>query len=252
MLSDFINSNTEPKVAIATEGLAEMAIFLGEDPAIALEGDESGKNLLGRLKARISAITEKIKAFIQKVLSWMKTKLFNLFKVDSITIDQLLWNNISKSLNEFDKIKLKLKDSFKMGIFLGKHANKSFTDETQKQLDELKAITDGYTKRYDEIVASSEYKDAVGGKTSGNNTIIRTASLTNMKQKIARDLEILNDGIKGISATISMNDTNEFAIYNACLTEYMNVLNCRIMALNKEMVLLNIVIDRGLRSNPKI
>lgn len=249
MLRDF---DTNKNLIFSIESVSSMAIMLGEDPAIACESDGNAEGVIARFRARVSAIVTKIKEFIQKVIAWIKGKFLNLLELDSITIDEELWLNTSNAIKELDsKVKLGTMDMINLSIFASMHKTITFNDETEKTVNKIKTAASNIKEKLDEVVSGKYYTNAIDRKTNGKKVTIGTSSIGNLKQKFAKDLEILNTASKEAESIIKDLNPNAFANYSKALSAYMEITNVKIESLTKAMTLVNILITSGERKNEK-
>lgn len=245
MLTKFIDNGNE----ISLESLSSMAIMLGEDPIIACENDTSAQGLTVRFKERVKGIIKMIKDFIQKIAMWVKGKLLNLLKRDSIVIDEELWLNANNTIKELDGIKVSIAHSFNLHMFAAKHENITFSDETEKTVRKIEAANEDYREKLDRVINGEYYKNTITRKTNGKIVTISTSSLAKTKQSIGEDLEILNDACKAMN-NISYNTSPSFTNYQKGLSLLVATMRLRIQALEKCISIINVIISSGDRKNP--
>ena len=227
MLKDFLTNNEEEDFAM--ENASVMAAMLGEETDVALEGVSE---LAEKFKGKVSAIVEKIKNFIQKVVSWLKEKLFKLLKIDSIKIEQPMWNDAQTVLSLCDKVEIGMFGALISGV----KVDKAQKDNNKEKINEIQDKIDASIEK---VYSSEAYKKFMHGDYKDETMLtVKTSGLNRQKAKFHESLTQLEAAMKMLATQYKQESNAGLDPYGVTFAGHVGnsnikVLNVRIEVLNK-------------------
>ena len=229
MLKDFLTNNEEE--VIVMENASVMAAMLGEeDVEIAIEGVSE---IAEKFKGRVGSIVSKVKAFIQKVVTWIKEKFFELLK-RNMEVDQDLWKDAQEVLDLCDKAQLGL-----IGKFITKiKGTVAIKRENLESYMKLKAeVEDGVEK----VKSSEAYIRLTGRKykydeEGANFKVFSGKQLSGQNTKFQEVLKTLQEESNSIEKNMTTSDdtaTKHLELQFAAVKLAIDITNVRIETINK-------------------
>jgi len=226
----------------ATEAVVDVPSYFGFDFDPATEGvKEMGVKISGALKSA----GEKLHAAIRKFVEWIKSKFISLLKIDSITIDAKYWDNAMKVVSELEKADTTpISQKVKQALANLKNG-KGGKDEAQAAAEEALSKKIDAIKESTEFGAIKEYSHAEGSQMIS----VRTGKLSSMKNKLAKDLQALQEVANGYDAGVSASDEASYTdMYMGDITKGTSA---AIRTIQLTIEVINGIITHGNRSNEK-
>jgi hypothetical protein len=142
---------------------------------------------------KIKDAGEVIKKFIIRVVDWIKTKIYNFFKMNAVNVNKKLYYECKSVLSKLDKIDIRLtEDGFS---FSTKNIKAGDWDV---HLSEIKKIIE-------RIRDSEEYNNIIFNNYDSDDIIsFKPNSLHNEIEKVSKDLDVLKKHVNNKASIDNM------------------------------------------------